>query len=358
MSISVPTASRTGLVLAGAVAKGAFQAGALEVLHRRGLRFARVVAASSGAINGAYWAAAIRAGREDEAARALPELWRDRANTGIFHLNPLAILGARGISTGDRIADLLEEVVGPWLPGARRPVELRVVVTSLRGVPGSIGGRAATTHQHVVPFDGTAFDTREGRAAVFRAAAASGAFPGVFVPVELPGVGACVDGGAVNNAPIKEAIGDGEIDRVVVATPHPLVAGVSPVGEGGLELLGRIADILINERLFRDLREAEAVNQQLAALERLHGEGIIDGRQLEAVRRAVDLAQKRVLEIVQVRPPRELSGNPFSAFFSRKLREEYVEAGRQAATDARWSEPAPRPAVAVERAEVTPPPLT
>ncbi len=31
------------------------------------------------------------------------------------------------------------------------------------------------------------------------------------------------------------------------------------------------------------------------------------------------------------RPPKELPGNPFSGFFSRDLREEYLDAGRKAA---------------------------
>lgn len=55
--------SRTALVLAGAVAKGAFQAGALQVPPPKGLGFPRVVAVSSRTLNGTYWAPAVRAGR-------------------------------------------------------------------------------------------------------------------------------------------------------------------------------------------------------------------------------------------------------------------------------------------------------
>ncbi len=325
---------RTALVLAGAVAKGAFQAGALEVLHQKGLRFSRVVAASSGAINGAYWAAAVRAGREDDASKALPALWRDRAGLGIFHLSPSGMLAERGLSKGDRIAALLEEAVGAWLPGSGRRAGLRLVVTPLAGVDGEIGGGRATTYQQVLKFDDAAFDTRHDREKVFLAATASGAFPGAFVPVEMPGLGACVDGGTVNNTPIKEAIADGEVDRVVVVTPHPLVTSVPRPPEGGLTLVGRIADILINERLFRDLREAESVNAQLDALERLRAAGTLDDAQLEKVKRAVDLGEARRLEIIQVRPAQELAGNPFSGFFSRELREAYLEAGRAAAATA------------------------
>ena len=326
--------SRTALVLAGAVAKGAFQAGALEVLHEKGLRFSRVVAASSGAINGALWVAAVRAGREADAARALPALWRDRASIGIFHLSLGGILRERGLSTGDRIAALLEEAVGAWLSGEKHRAELRIVVAPLSGVDGQIGSARATTYQQVLKFQDADFDTREDRERVFRAAIASGAFPGAFVPVELPGLGQCVDGGTVNNAPVKEAIAEGEIDRIVVVTPHPLVLEEPRKPEGGLTLIGRIADILINERLFRDLREAEAVNGRLEALARLRKDGTLDEAQLEKVRRAVDLGEARQLEILQVRPARELTGNPFSGFFSRDLRKAYLDAGRAAAATA------------------------
>ncbi len=326
--------SRTALVLAGAVAKGAFQAGALEVLHQKGLRFSRVVAASSGAVNGAYWSAAVRAGREDDAAKALSALWRDRASFGIFHLSLGGILRERGLLTADRIAALLEEAVGAWLPGEKHRAGLRLVVTPLSGVDGQIGSTRATTYQQVIKFDDASFDTRASRERIFRAATASGAFPGAFVPVELEGLGPCVDGGTVNNAPVKEAIADGEIDRIVVVTPHPLVTEEPRRPEGGLTLVGRIADILINERLFRDLREADSVNAQLEALDQLRSDGTLNDAQLEKVKRAVDLGEARPLEIVQVRPSKELAGNPFSGFFSRDLREAYMDAGRKAATSA------------------------
>jgi NTE family protein len=328
------TRPRTALVLAGAVAKGAFQAGAIEVLHQKGVRFARVVAASSGAINGAYWTAATRAGREDDAAKELATLWRDRAGLGIFHLSPGGILGERGLSTGDRIATLLEKAVGAWLPGAGHRAELRLVVAPLAGADGEIGGAPATTYQRVLKFDDADFDSRAGRDKIFRAATASGAFPGAFVPVELPGLGACVDGGTVNNTPVKEAIADGVVDRIVVVTPQPLITATPRPPDSGLALVGRIADILINERLFRDLRETESVNAQLDALDRLRTAGTLDEMQLEKVKSAVGLGKARPLTIVQVRPEKELAGNSFSGFFSKALREEYLDAGREAATAA------------------------
>jgi len=166
---------------------------------------------------------------------------------------------------------------------------------------------------------------------VFRAAEASAAFPGVFVPVDLPGSNACVDGGTVNNTPIKEAIAGGKINRVLVVTPYPLISAMPRARFNGLALMGRLADILINERLYRDLREAESVNETLRSLEALYRRRTLTQAQLKKVKRAIGREAARRIEIVQVRPRKELPGNPFSGFFSRKLRDEYVEAGRTAA---------------------------
>ena len=67
------------LVLAGGVAKGAFSAGALSVLSdpetkaRLGLDVSRIVGASSGALNGVFYAAAIRSGNEAFAGQRLAQ---------------------------------------------------------------------------------------------------------------------------------------------------------------------------------------------------------------------------------------------------------------------------------------------
>src|SRR5262249_25624102 len=95
------TQSRTrtvALVLAGAVAKGAFEAGALTVLAERDVRVVRIVAASSGAMNGAAYAAAVRGRRERDGAAEIAEFWRERARWGDFlHLDWSDLVRARGV---------------------------------------------------------------------------------------------------------------------------------------------------------------------------------------------------------------------------------------------------------------------
>ena len=55
---------------------------------------------------------------------------------------------------------------------------------------------------------------------------------------------------------VLEPVRELKIDRVFVISPHPRVA--EPRGEAlrGVGLLAHLVDILVNERLYRDLREA------------------------------------------------------------------------------------------------------
>jgi hypothetical protein len=82
--------------------------------------------------------------------------------------------------------------------------------------------------------------------------------------------------------------------------------------------------------LYRDLREAYDVNRALRALERALPISSLRERALAAL----GWSGRRVLDIVEIRPHETLEGDAFAGFFSRRLREDYVRAGRHAARDA------------------------
>ncbi len=75
------------VVLSGAAARGAFQAGALAellpALERDGIRPQILLGTSAGAINAALWAAKCHLGA-DRAAEDLCELWREMSHTNVF----------------------------------------------------------------------------------------------------------------------------------------------------------------------------------------------------------------------------------------------------------------------------------
>lgn len=329
MSINT-TDHRSALVLSGALAKGAFEAGACAALADAGVPIARVVGSSSGALNAVYYATAIRAGKERDAAEELAHFWAEDAEWRNFiELSLRDLARGRGLSRSHKLEELIRSHMVAYLPGERRDVDLRIVLTDLDGID-SIGPGLAitTTHESVVSYRGLDFEYRERVAEMAHIAAASAAVPGIFSPV-LVRERECVDGGIVNNTPIRQALEDPDIDRVFVIRPSPSVSDASHLS--GCRLAAHIIDILITERLGRDLAEAVEVNRQLAAIQRLAGTNGFGELQLRQIRDAVGLRYARPVALVVIEPEVALAGNPLTALRDRGLRREYVERGRDAA---------------------------
>jgi predicted acylesterase/phospholipase RssA len=320
--------SHCALVLPGAVSKGAYEAGAIGVLAQQDMRIDRIVATSSGALNGVAYAAGIRSGHEREMAEKLAKAWVDLGGwKDAFRFNPLSMVTGRGLSNRSGLLKMLHEVVTPCTHSKKREVELRIIVSPIDGIQGAIGKIPATTYEKVFHFSGPDFDTREGLEKIFNVTTAASAFPGLFTPVELEGLGPCLDGGTVNNAPIAYALEEGDIDHVIVPVPFPELIP-APKTAYGLGLANHLVGVLINERLYRDLRDAETVNEKVAALDELVEKGKLSAEQLEAIRKILPL---RKVRITQIRPDKTLGGTVFSGFLHKNERKKYVREGREAA---------------------------
>jgi NTE family protein len=261
----------TALILAGAVAKGAFEAGVLSVIAEQRFEIASLVATSAGALNATLYAAGLRYRRAPLGAQVLHDLWLDKATwTNIVRPSLRGLFGGRGLSSAAGLEAVLSDGLSRVVPSSLSelrdpaPVSLTLVATSLNGAIRPNGNSRATSFEHAVSFEGSVFDTRSGRDRVCRAALASAALPILFEPVELPDVGPSIDGGIVNNTPISHAI-DAGIDRVIVITGNPLEAENRRAFRF-LDLVGQAADIAVNERLFRDLLQARKVNDKLDRL--------------------------------------------------------------------------------------------
>jgi predicted acylesterase/phospholipase RssA len=326
------------IVLAGAAVKGAFAAGALSVLSqpetraRIGLDVRRIVGASSGALNGAYYAAAIRAGAEEGVGDRLVRLWLEDATlAGSFDVSLGDLVAGLGLSSEDKILALQRAQIRPWSGGAGRPVDLRVVVTNLDGEPASIDGTPATTYEHLFVAADADFDASASLERLFTAVAASAAVPGAFAPVRMARADgrtfSAQDGGIVNDTPLGHALApDLPIDRVFVIVPFPRVRD-DVADLRGLSMAWHLLDVLVDERLYRDLRHAARVNHALDGL----ADAVPDAAQRASVLGALGWTGRRVARIVEIRPATSLSGNAFSGFVSRDLRERYVQAGVDAA---------------------------
>lgn len=322
------------LILAGGVAKGAFTSGALASLFDPAQnpappRVRRIVAASSGALNAAYLASAVQRCSEATAGFELESIWLEHASAArAFAPNLVGMLSLEGFSSGEKLLGILRRYVRP--SPARAPVDLRLVVTTSAGEVRACVGPPATTYEHVCAFDETTFASEEALEELFAGVVASCAFPLAFLPAPVRIRGElvpCFDGGLTNDSPIRYALDDPNVSRVFVISPFPRVAHAHPSDERGAGLLAHLADVLVNERLYRDLREARQVN---AALDRLAYEFPTPYTR-ERVLAALGWEGRRQIEIVEIRPPFALEGNAFEGFFSRDLRESYVRAGEEAA---------------------------
>jgi NTE family protein len=326
----------TALVLSGAVAKGAFQAGVLEEIAKARLSIARIVAASAGAMNGAAFAAGVRYGRMTSAAEIITETWIHEAHWIRFLRPSLLGIMRGGVSSTAAMGDVITHGLQRIAPTSPPPapvadIVLQLVVAPLLGKSSERGSRAAiegdTTYEHVLEFIGPSFDSDEGRRELVRGVCASAAFPLLFEPVEIDPVGYCVDGGAVNNAPVSYGLDSPEVTRVIVVTDNPRrIAHEEP--PRGLEVVGRLAEILVNERLFRDLAQSQKANEKLERIDSLAVKWGLSPEQRAELMQAVGW---RPVELVQIRPDHPLEGTAFSGLHDRELRARYVEQGRVAA---------------------------
>jgi NTE family protein len=323
------------LVLAGAVVKGAFEAGALEVIASRGIAVRRIVAASSGALNGTAYAAGVRARREIDQVRELIRVWEEDASLcGALHPNLCAILGRTGISDQRKLLALLRRHVRPSTAPDPAPIDLEIVLATLRGRQGAVDGEPATTFRAIQAFSGESFDSDKALERVFVAAVASAALPVLFAPVHVPGVGSCTDGGLVNNTPIQAALGpdpDDTLDAVLVVAPTPAVYRPPPERYRGLRLLAHQLDMVYAEWLFQDMRRATQQQEGIARLDALAAQKGWAPAEVQAIKSALGLDLARAVPIVSIRPLEALPGSLFTGFRDASVRRAYVQIGRDRA---------------------------
>ena len=334
------------VVLAGAVAKGAFEAGALAELTTRDVSIRRIVASSAGALNGSVLAAAVHSANKPEDITAKMETlcntWIEKGDIWhAFHFRLFKALCGIGGADHKKLLQQLHSQIEPAKPGSlENEIDLTMIVSPLKGEVSEQeteeGKKEKTSSFELpMPFSGKDFVTPEGVRRVIDATAASASFPGAFIPFDLPGHGPCIDGGTVNNTPLKYALaGPDPVDTVVVIAPTPADNSFSEAMAKDLHyfgLIGRLADMLINERIYRDLKEARETN---AALKNIESNAKLKDLK-EEILTAIGWGPRKQVEIISIRPhpKRPLPGNGFSGFIERKLRKQYVEIGQETAKE-------------------------
>ncbi len=219
---------RTALVLAGGGIRGAVQIGMLQVLTEHGFVPDRIYGSSVGAINGAAFAG----DPTREGVERMTRIWLALTRDAVYPQGRLH---------------------GPWLyfqqrdsvyanSGLRKIVEDGITYDRLEDA--------------VVPLEVVATSLTDGRerwftyGPVVEAVLASAAIPAIFPPVEIDG-DRFIDGGVVDNVPIRRAIESGAT-RIVVLLCTPPTYAPAPTKRPVETMLNALL-ISIHARFARDL---------------------------------------------------------------------------------------------------------
>jgi NTE family protein len=220
----------TALVLAGGGTRGAVQVGMLQVLTEHGFRPDRIYGSSVGAVNGVAFAGnPTRQGVE-----RMTEVWSGLTRDTVYRQGRLH---------------------GPWLYVQQR--DSVYANTGLRKVIED-GIDFERLEDAAIPVEVVATSLTDGRERWFTygpatdAVLASAAIPAIFPPVEIDGE-RFIDGGVVNNVPIRRAVEAGAT-RIVVLLCAPAVYSPTIVRRP-VEAMVNALFISIHARFARDLAQ-------------------------------------------------------------------------------------------------------
>jgi NTE family protein len=345
-------APRVAVVLSGAGARGAFQAGALAelvpALEHQGTAPTVWLGTSAGSINATLWGARAqleaevaaqevlavwrRMGADDVYRSLLPFslprtalqyaagafLGRGRGTTSLLDTAPLRRTAAEELDTARLAANVeggLLDAVG--VVATRMPSDPDDVV------PGAASGRSVLflhEHEHsgYAGEPERALDVVRGRVAADHVVASS-AIPVAFPPVRLDapdGAGGWyLDGGVRLNTPLHPAVGLGATRLVVVSAtatqygvPQPAPPGPVPdIADASAQVL----NAALADRTTEDLRTLGRTNRLVAQAEVLGGTGRLTRSTGEAYRR---------IEVMTVSPPPGAMGKAAADVFARRTR--------------------------------------
>jgi NTE family protein len=298
-----PEDGQVAVVVTGAAARGAFQAGALAelipALERQGLRPTIWMGTSAGAINAALWVAALHEGA-DAAAEEVLAVWRRMSDDDVFRpllpfsLGWTALQFATGavLQRGSGTTSLLD--TGPLQRTAATVLQVDQLAANIaNGVASALG--VATTRmpadadlevrptpsgRSVLFLDETAPSPYDGDPAhaldIVRTpiaaehVLASSAIPVAFPPIRVgtPAEAAAwyVDGGVRLNAPLHPAVGLGATRILLVSAtatsygppPVPAPVGRTPdVDDAAAQVLHAV----LADRMIEDLASLRRINR-------------------------------------------------------------------------------------------------
>lgn len=353
MSTATEERPTVAVVLSGAAARGAFQAGALAelvpALEREGLRPTVWLGTSAGSINAVLWGAAAHLDSE-VAGRGVLETWLQMSDDDVYRsLLPFSLP-----RTGLRYAAGAVLGIGPGTPSLldtaplrrtateRLPTELlathvrdgrlaavgvvatRMPTRSDGALPGTASGRSVLFLDEHTPgeYDGDptrALDVVRGPLDADHVLASS-AIPVAFPPVRVGGAehvtGWYADGGVRLNTPLHPAVGLGATKILVVSAtattyglpPQPGAVGSTPdIADAAAQVL----NAALADRTTEDLRALRRTNRLVAQASDLGRPGLLTRSTGEPYRQ---------IDVMAVSPPPGEMGRVAAEVFDRRTR--------------------------------------
>lgn len=280
---------RVAIVVAGAGARGGYEAGALSVLVPRlratGYEPRVYVGTSAGAINATLLTAFAHLSPADQADRLL-DLWRSLSVSGVYRSPLYALPGVTARFVGQtlhlpgvRLTHLLD--TAPLRRKAHAAIDIQQLRDNIadKGLTLAVVTTSGDDDRTVVfvdrddgvpvpasdderPIDYVGVQTRPEHVL------ASCAIPVLFPPVRVRkpsgSTGWYLDGGLRLNAPLKPALAL-EADALVVVATHPMRDTTTTPQPGGLapdvdDILVGLLDVVLADRMVEDLRTLDKIN--------------------------------------------------------------------------------------------------
>lgn len=316
----------TALVLSGGGARGAYQAGVIRQLLKMGISFDLLVGSSIGALNAALLAEFIynKLDRR-EIAGLLEEVWYSfrnflTLNCPGFINNLFCPFRIPSIYTNREI----RRVLSYYIPAERRFSDYRECQLSVTAT------NLTRKCLHIFDFN--------SEVPVVEAVLASMAYPVAFPAIRIGG-DYYVDGGALSNAPLKEAIqwGAREIYLVFLRPMEMIIRGAYDEESyyPALKVIEELLDLATHHLMYGDLKQAEKINKVIDLLNRYQHRlphGFV--REIQELFGLKYGRGKRVINITRIAPAVPLDPPGLRGFRNIKAIKRIMEQGEEDARTA------------------------
>lgn len=292
---------KNALVLSGGGAKGAYQVGVIKGMLARGIKPDLVTGSSIGAFNGVLLAEFIHLGLSNtQIAKRLEGVWMKIDDFLTFNWygilsNLFTPFDIPSIYTNK----MIKRVLNSYIPRERKFSDYTSCQLSVTGT-------------NLNKKELTVFDFNSA-VPVNKAVLASMAYP-VALPSVRIGKDHYIDGGALDNAPLKEAIlwGARNIYVIFLKPLHLIEGGDNNGGEeredfSALDVIEEFVDLAASKLMYGDLHKAEKLNQLIKLLNKY--EKVLPRGFLSEIRRLFGLKfgdGKRIIRIVKIAPDKVL----------------------------------------------------